>query len=58
MNNPGEVVTAYIVVYTGMCGNYGVGFSTGCGIFAKIINIATKIVIFKLKIIDLGAKFG
>ena len=40
---------------------YGVGFSTqkyGCGILAKIINMDLKIVIFRLKIKDLGAKFG
>ena len=39
------------------------GFATqiinvGMVFFAKIINMAIKIVIFKLKIIDLGAKFG
>ena len=30
----------------------------GCGILAKIINMAIKIVIFKLKNIDLGVKCG
>ena len=32
-------------------------YKYGCGILAKIINMVIKIVIFKLQIIDLGAKF-
>ena len=45
-----------------MCGKYGVGFSIQFinmgGILAKIINMAIKSVIFKLKNIELCAKFN
>ena len=52
-----------------MCGKYGVFFfffvfffdsnyKYGCGILAKIINMDLKIVMLRLKIIDLDAKIG
>ena len=39
-------------------GFYDLNYTYGRGILAKIINMGLKIVIFRLKNIDLGAKFG
>ena len=40
------------------CVFFSSNFKDGCGILADILNMYLKIVIFRLKIIDLGAKFG
>ena len=53
---------AYMVVYMDVRKIWGGFFDSnykyGCDILAKIINMDLKIVIFTLKNIDLGAKFG
>ena len=55
-------VTAYIELYWYVGKIWGGFFDSnyeyGCIILAKIINMGLKIVIFRLKNIDLGAKFG
>ena len=56
------VLTTYIEVYGNGRKIWGGFFDShykyGCGILANIINTDLKIVIFRLKIIDVGAKFG
>ena len=39
-------------------GFFDASYKYGCGILANIINMDLKIVIFRFKSIDLGAKFG
>ena len=53
-------VTSYIMVCIMMCGKYDLNYIHvyGCGILAKIMKMGLQIVIFRLKNIDLGAKYG
>ena len=58
---PADLLIAYIEVYTDVRKIWGGFFDSdykyGCGILSKFKNMAIQILIFKLKNVDLGAKF-